>query len=609
MKFNIYKLATSESSFEEKIIDFHTLLGIRHDEECINLNSSESRHYDDDNLVCGIDKYTKKEIPNGEDPEKEILIWSALVNRTSPGDPLWGSDFFSLSDVPRESINFEKKNTTSGLIYLRFINRVNANFPASEESADCSLFINNYNLEKYFINYNESDFLITWGEAWRVTGDIRVEDFGLKVVANLIHKDELLHLAAKEISLNGRLVSSRIYRPGEFTQFKIDSDSELTNKISGEFKVRDELFSSSQLNKIKLSGASGITFGSSKYCPNIEDLISDISLLNNYYYRDDYKSEHEYLDSLESIPKGSQLYEDIILEIIRGLNSGTQEYILDLEDADTLEEENYILNIGVSSIEEFFQVRHLYYDTQADEHSVKVSSILRAEVQISSNTYIYFCGDIYRVPQGAVEILDRSLEEIKYIDGLLGKDWDSSVDERELDYNQSIPSIQNKFLSLDQVLYKPDRNETAYEICDLFSADGYMIHVKKDAGSSKGPANISHLCAQAYNSTFSMLNDGNISDDYELIFATGNIASQTLNNEVTSGSMRNIRGNLNSYSGLIKKENFKTVLCLALDVNGFSDSRTNILSMSYLRKITINNLKNNLKNKGMELYLTTIKYR
>lgn len=588
MQLNIYKLEAEELNFDDLVEHFHQEIG---------RNYSSSKH------GLGV-LATHRGGGQAKDKIDEVITrfgtikrWSlAYKDITTPAS--WVIDLTLSSSFIAADMSFISNSSENygGCILLHGENL--QDLPPILGSTDPSP--------------NSATYIVTWGSAWRIADEFKVDDFGVKIVANLTDKDKLLKVEAKEIDMNGRSVSSKIHRPSSFSRFKIDLKSESTKSVLGHIEVSPNGFlgRNGVITSVRMNGASSLKFGSTQYTPSNDiSMIEDVFELGTVYYSQNYKNVHKFLDNLQKIKKNTSEYESAINKIITDINNSSLDYILDIEDADLLHPGNFqcYLQMQVNK-QNFTKINHAYIDLSQQSRRRKLSSILRAQVTINNNEYIYFEGDIYRVPDSIIELLDLNLSKLNLVDGIINCQWNKGAQASEYDFNTYVAQQQPKFMSLDQVFYRVAPGQAKYEICDLVSTDGHVVHVKED----RGPGAISHLAAQVYNSAYTFREESGSATDYVNIFRNGpNFANTSLSGSLDAGSISKASlvpvQNLKSLD--LSEDNLKFTICIAKnwgDGMGNSNSINRILGLSYLRKVVLSGLLDSMQAMGFELHATTV---
>lgn len=588
MQLNIYKLEAEDLSFNDLVEYFHQEIGRSY---------SSSKHGLGVLATHRGGGQAKDRIDEVRTKFGTIKRWS-LVYKDIATPISWVSDLTLSSSFIEEDMSFISSSPENygGCILLH-----------GENLQDLPPILGSDDLPP-----NSATYLLTWGSAWRIAEKYKIDDFGVKIVANLTDKDKLLKVEAKEIDMNGRSVTSKIHRPSIFSRFKIDLKSESTKSVLGQIEVNSNGFlgRNGGITSVRMNGASSLKFGSTLYAPpNGTSVIEDVFDLGTIYYSQKYKGIHKFLDNLQKIMKNTSEYESVINKIITDMNNSSLDYVLDIEDADLLCPDNFQFDLRVQvDRRNFTTINHAYKDLSQQPRRRKLSSILRAQVTINNNEYIFFENDVYRVPDSIIELLDLNLSKMNLADGIINGQWNKGVQASEYDFNMYVAQQQPEYMSLDQVFYRVSPSQAKYEICDLVSTDGYVVHVKED----RGPGSISHLAAQVYNSAYTFREERGCAADYVNIFRNGpTVASASLGGSLEAGSIPNAsqvpKQNLNSSN--LNQNNLKFTVCIAKnwgDEGGNNNSKDRILGLSYLRKVVLSGLLDSMQAMGFELHVTTV---
>lgn len=111
---------------------------------------------------------------------------------------------------------------------------------------------------------------------------------------------------------------------------------------------------------------------------------------------------------------------------------------------------------------------------------------------VDGSTYVLDEGDFYKVSDDYLQSLSGALDVIP--------EWPLSLPgwpnkQRENEYNTLVAESSPDYLLLDRKTVKVARHTTQVEICDVLTADGVFLHVKR---KSDGSSSLSHLFAQGF---------------------------------------------------------------------------------------------------------------
>lgn len=111
---------------------------------------------------------------------------------------------------------------------------------------------------------------------------------------------------------------------------------------------------------------------------------------------------------------------------------------------------------------------------------------------VDGSTYVLDEGDFYRVSEDYLQRLSGALDVIPE-SPLSLPGWPDK--QKEDEYNKLAAESSPDYLLLDRKTVKVARHTTQVEICDVLTADGIFLHVKR---KSDGSSSLSHLFAQGF---------------------------------------------------------------------------------------------------------------
>jgi uncharacterized protein (TIGR04141 family) len=113
------------------------------------------------------------------------------------------------------------------------------------------------------------------------------------------------------------------------------------------------------------------------------------------------------------------------------------------------------------------------------------------EAKINGQTYVLDRGDWYRIERSFAKTVNDFVAALQPSGLALP---DALHNEVEGAYNARVAKCVPELLLADKDLVRPVPGESRVEVCDLFSDQGHMIHVKRRKG---GSSSLSHLFGQA----------------------------------------------------------------------------------------------------------------
>lgn len=142
-----------------------------------------------------------------------------------------------------------------------------------------------------------------------------------------------------------------------------------------------------------------------------------------------------------------------------------------------------------------------YHDDKSEALSYEVRSLLVAQVALDGETYFLSDGEVFRASNAHVANIENLLQPNVVVNPPYLPRYQDG--EKEGDFNARAASAHHHFLLDKNLLNVP--GQTKFEPCDLLSADGRLMHVKRKTRSST----MSHVMTQALVSTRMLRNDAN----------------------------------------------------------------------------------------------------
>lgn len=124
-----------------------------------------------------------------------------------------------------------------------------------------------------------------------------------------------------------------------------------------------------------------------------------------------------------------------------------------------------------------------------DVHKWSVWRCLTGTLELDGHTYVIDDGEIFQVSKDLLAELDLTIDSIPVANLALPSCMSGTV---EGVYNEETANAHPDLILLDKKFVKPGPNESQIEVCDLFSKQRHLVHVKRDFSSST----LSHLFNQ-----------------------------------------------------------------------------------------------------------------
>lgn len=434
----------------------------------------------------------------------------------------------SINKVTKYNIDSEKIGL-NGYIY---IHEKTENFPPWKEQlekiaedGDIEIEANISNKAVVVVKYEENYFSLAYGRGKSIIDDDKiVRNFGLKVSANLIEPNKIKSLNSFSIGEAIILNNKQASILSSQDQMQVDREKEILKSIAGSPKdssIAKFLHGSDSLNII-------VNYDITK----LKDLIE--------HYYDAYKENHykdngfEWIDNIKNV-KNKETKKELNKKLVTAIDLGefnnivvSPNEIIDWGDA-----EKYIVN-GIGEYNEFsiydtsFQRYFKYIKKRSDdkiidklkrdkikvkyalnEEEIDVASMYKCiifETIIEDRKFVLCLGEWYEVDEryynnikekvGNISISSISLPPFK-------------KGEREEDYNERVSKENTEYVLMDQKNYQPkEYGKSKIEICDLFTSNNELVHVK----IAKGSSSFSNLFAQGLVSAKILANDNNVID-------------------------------------------------------------------------------------------------
>jgi len=364
-------------------------------------------------------------------------------------------------------------------------------------------------------------FALTFGYGRSLLDLSKIEfQFGLRVALNLIDPRQLRSLDTKTFEDVVVTTSTQASRSTELPTFGVDISSDILRAATGE--PRDTTLSK------RLSGADALVLSTTRKPEELASLLDELLLA---FQSDAYKADFAWIDQLHLVNR---------VDVIDELN---EQLVHELQAADTSNTHLAVPEaIDWADVDAFKIVgtrAHEYEDLDLDEYlsllspgpgdpSVQALQTRRVSIRFSrSDTFesrwtLFQClvseqrlgGQLYALIEGRwFEISESLVDQVDdYIASLPAPVTPlipADKGEQEAHYNARLAaSAPDNLLNLDAKIRRPGGAASGIELCDVLTAAGEFIHVKRKSRS----ATLSHLFAQGSVSAETFTNDGPFRD-------------------------------------------------------------------------------------------------
>lgn len=367
------------------------------------------------------------------------------------------------------------------------------------------------------IRAGERVFAFTFGYGRSLLDLSKVEhQFGLKVALNRIDARQIRSLDTKTFEDMVVTKNTQVSKSAELPTFGVDISRDILRAVTGE--PRDQTFAK------RLSGADSLVM-------NVEVLPSDLPKLCGdlltAFGEDSYKADFEWIDHL-SLVTDNPLIDDLNDLLVQHLRSrdttvthlampesvswedidafkiaGTRDTVYDDLDLDEYlaQLKDRVSEITLEKLRSrAVQVRFSRSDNFDKRWTLY--QCLVSEQRMGERLYVLIEGRWFSVSDSLVEDVEM------YLSGLASSPTsliEAHAAEPEGNYNKRLAQQDpNRFLLLDAKIKRPGGAASGIELCDVFTADGEFIHVKRKSRSST----LSHLFSQGTVSASTFIGDG-----------------------------------------------------------------------------------------------------
>lgn len=348
-----------------------------------------------------------------------------------------------------------------------------------------------------------------------------VDNFGLKLVLNIVSRDSIRKIGKRTLSSDPKNTLEQLSKIGAISDFGIDIEQDLVEHITGQPKPTLK----TKFGKNLVTGKTQFTASMKVDVTDVDDFISDCI---EYYGKDDYKQDFEFIDQVIEIKDSDELNDKLVSKLKGEEVEGVQAWlavpeIIEWEDVEGFSfkssKKNLFPDISLTSFLESLndnQLKNLdlealkrrrataYRVTSDDQYdSWSVYQCLYCEITEATRTVILTNGKWYEIDKDFVESIEESYARIV----ASSTDIDliaAHLDEHEDAYNARLAlSIENSVL-MDRKNIRYGGGASSIEFCDVYDAESKtFIHIKNYYGSSA----LSHLFAQGRVSGQLFLND------------------------------------------------------------------------------------------------------
>lgn len=369
---------------------------------------------------------------------------------------------------------------------------------------------------------SERIFAITFGHGRSLLDLAKIEyQFGLRVALNRINPRQLRSLDTKTFEDLVVSTNTQVSKSAELPTFRIDVSTDLLRAATGE--PNDDTLAK------RLSGADSLTLNLEIEPGDLPGLCDKLLVAFN---ADDYKAEFGWIDQLSQIRDATRIdkLNALLVEQLASGNTNTTHLAMpeniswqDIdafkiagagrEPFDELELDEYLDRLGPNranlTLALLKQRRVSVGFSRSGNFDGRWSlyQCLVSEQLIDDRLYVLIEGRWFAVSESLVDEVDQFLSTIPDTETAL---IPAEPGETEGSYNaRLVEGAPSELLKFDGRIVWAKGATSGIEFCDVLSAQGDFIHVKRKSRSST----LSHLFAQGTVSATTFLSDGRFRDE------------------------------------------------------------------------------------------------
>jgi uncharacterized protein (TIGR04141 family) len=362
-------------------------------------------------------------------------------------------------------------------------------------------------------------FALTFGYGRSFLNQAKIERrFGLKVVLNLIDKRQIRSLDTKKFDEMVVSTNTQTSRTTELPTFGVDILRDILRAVTGIAPVSSGYKS--------LSGADALVLGVDKTVTDLPTLLRD---LYTHFTATTYESAFGWVDHLAEVrdPVLAATLDSQLVSHLRASDTSATHMAMP-ENLEWEDIEYFLITPTRKRTYEELDLDEYLAQSLTDAGNLTIDLLKGRKVSVKfissadavARWSVYQClVSEQRIDQKLFALIEGRWFEVA---GTLVAQVDAAVSaipaatvslpsghpgEAEGDYNSRAAAMSTDLTLLDRELVAPDGAKSRIEFCDLLSADGSIVHVKRKSRSST----LSHLFAQGHVSAEALV-DGALRD-------------------------------------------------------------------------------------------------
>lgn len=363
-------------------------------------------------------------------------------------------------------------------------------------------------LIKASVDSQERYFAISFGYGHSMIDKIHcVDDFGLKVVLNLVERDSIRKISKRTLSSEPKNTIEQLSKIGNISDFGIDIEQDLVEEITG--KPNDSYF-----GKNLVTGKVAFTASVKVDIDNVKDFLKKCY---EYYKKEEYKKHFAFIDQVKEIRETKE-WDDMLVdelknstamdvkvwmaipeiiewEDIAGFSySGKKENLADditIQDFKNSLSEKQKENLSLDFLRQ--KKIHCFRSSSDDEYTNWSSfNCLYCEITKNDRKILLTNGKWYEIAKDFVKEVEASYKStLSASAGVTLLACEKQLHEDK--YNEKLAKSIDRGVLMDRKNITYGGGASSVEFCDVFDTkNNTFIHVKNYYGSSA----LSHLFAQ-----------------------------------------------------------------------------------------------------------------
>lgn len=354
------------------------------------------------------------------------------------------------------------------------------------------------------INGKQRVFAIPFGSGmYLLNDDVIEEQFGIKILLNSVDKNCFRKVNISNYGGDHRTKDEQMPKKTDISEFGFDIYNDFLRKATA--KSEEEIFS-----KNVITGGDLFSVSVPVNNENIEDFLRKCY---ERYSTDKYKENFSWLDNIKEVKEKTkkQLLNNELLhqineynfekvwmavpEVIEWEKISDFRFKQSAEGNDDVDIQQFIESLPEKSIKniDVLKNKKVYAISNETDEPIQVWPVYNCivgEIEMSDGVYCLNYGKWYRVDKDFVQEISQYYNSIPLCNTIFPDDKNLREDE----YNEELCDYIKSSILFDKKTVKiKGMGQSSIEVCDVFTNNNELIHVKKNGGSSY----LSHLFNQA----------------------------------------------------------------------------------------------------------------